>query len=149
MKKNLLAIFLVVIFAVSVLIIFSKVFVGNPRPTPVGKFSSFSVGTTTIQLEIADTSASRTMGLSGKTHLPSGSGMLFVFDHPDYYTFWMKDMKFPIDIIWIDENRQIVHIEKEVAPETYPKSFRPSRKSLYVLEVEAGLVRENNISIGN
>ena len=75
--------------------------------------------------------------------------MLFVYDEPDIPSFWMKDMKFSIDIIWIDENNKVVGIEKNINPETYPQTFAPSRQILNVLEVNAGWSDAHSIEIGD
>lgn len=92
-----------------------------------------------FRVEIADTDFLRAKGLSGHKPLSDYEGMLFMFDRPDTYGFWMKDMTFPIDIIWIDENWKIVHIENSVSPNTYPQSFYPDFPAKYVLEVKAGV----------
>jgi len=99
-----------------------------------------TVGTTTMLVEIADTEAARVRGLSGRDKLVDGTGLLFVFDHADLYGFWMLDMKFPIDIIWFDEDWHIVDITSNVSPDSYPKVFAPRAKAQYVLEVPAGTV---------
>lgn len=88
--------------------------------------------------EVANTDKLRERGLSGHTPLQDNEAMVFVFDNPGKYGFWMKDMTFPIDIIWLDAQGTIVHIEKTVATSTYPTVFRPTVDSLYVLEVQAG-----------
>jgi uncharacterized membrane protein (UPF0127 family) len=102
---------------------------------------------TLIDAEIADTPEAQAQGLSGRTSL--NGGMLFVFDRPDKYGIWMKDMNFPIDIIWLDENKKIVTIQENATPESYPsKTFFPSSSSLYVLELNSGTVRDEAISAG-
>lgn len=106
------------------------------------------IGEASIFLERAVTSEERELGLSYRESLREDSGLLFVFDALDFYGFWMKDMKFPIDIIWLDSNFKIVDIEEGVRPESYPKVFTPKFKSLFVLEVNSGFVRENDIKIG-
>ena len=65
------------------------------------------VDLTSLRLEVADTDASRTLGLSGRDSLDSGAGMLFTFDAPGIYPFWMKDMKFPLDMVWIDSGKVV------------------------------------------
>jgi uncharacterized protein len=65
-----------------------------------------------------------------------------VFDREGYQGFWMKEMNFPIDIVWLNKDKKIVHIEHNVSPDTYPKIFNPNNefnneKSLYVLETNA------------
>jgi uncharacterized membrane protein (UPF0127 family) len=103
----------------------------------------------TIQIELADTPALRTLGLSGRDSLAPDHGMLFVFEKPDRYGFWMKEMNFSIDIIWIDASKKIVHIEERVSPESYPKIYIPDAQALFVLEVPAGFVTENKIRVGD
>lgn len=95
----------------------------------------------------ANTPGSREKGLSGMDRLADNSIMLFTFDKPNKYGFWMKDMKFPIDIIWLDKDYKIVHIEEKVSPNSYPKIFYPERESLYVVEMNAGLAQKNAIKL--
>ena len=102
-----------------------------------------------LNIEVADTDEERTQGLSGREKLEEGTGMLFVFEKEGYYGIWMKDMKFSIDIIWLDKNKKIVQIEKNVSPETYPRVFQPFNLNLYVLEVSVGFLSKNNIKIGD
>jgi hypothetical protein len=75
--------------------------------------------------------------------------MLFVFDKEGYYGFWMKEMNFPIDIAWLDKDKKITLIEKNVLPETYPQIFNPKSKNLYVLETKAGFFEKFGIKIGD
>jgi uncharacterized membrane protein (UPF0127 family) len=102
-----------------------------------------------ISLIVVNNSESRTRGLSGTESLPENSAMLFVFDEPDRYGIWMKDMKFPLDILWLNEDKKIIHIERNVSPQTYPKVFTSGEKSLYVLETNVGFVEKNNLKVGN
>jgi len=77
--------------------------------------------------------------------------MLFFLEEPRKASFWMKNMHFPIDIIWLDENFTIVHIEKTLSPCTstfYCPSYTPLKESLYVLETIAGFSNKHNIKIG-
>ncbi|MGN6351023.1 MAG: DUF192 domain-containing protein, partial [Candidatus Nitrosocosmicus sp.] len=69
-----------------------------------------------IYVDLAITPDQQAKGLSIKNSLNDSEGMLFPFDKPGDYSFWMKDMKFPIDILWIDANNKIVHIEKNLQP---------------------------------
>jgi uncharacterized membrane protein (UPF0127 family) len=81
-----------------------------------------------IQVRVADTEAKQVQGLSGFTTLPPDQGMFFVFNKLDYYAFWMKDMQFPLDIVWmkrVSSNRyQVIGIMQNVSPSTYPQVFR-------------------------
>jgi hypothetical protein len=98
---------------------------------------------------VADSEAERSKGLSGKRFLPSNTSMLFEFDTPDIHGIWMKDMLFPIDIIWLDKNKIIVNLISEAEPSTYPHVFYPPKNSLYVLEVRAGLIKERGLKVGD
>lgn len=102
-----------------------------------------------LELAIADTSALQTQGLSGKKFLAENAGMFFVFKNSGMYQFWMKDMLFPLDIIWFDENYKIVTIKEDVSPASYPEVFGPLVPSKYVLEVNAGYVKKHMIKIGD
>src|SRR3989339_720000 len=70
-----------------------------------------------------------------------------IFNKIGVYHFWMKDMNFPIDIIWIGEDYKIVYIKENALPESYPEKFNPNQPALYVLEINAGMVSENEIKI--
>jgi uncharacterized membrane protein (UPF0127 family) len=102
-----------------------------------------------IKVELALTEKEQEQGLSGRKELQENSGMLFVFDKADKYPFWMKDMNFSIDIIWFDENLNVVYIKKEAKPESYPESFSSSENAKYVLEVNAGFSDKNDLKVGD
>lgn len=91
-----------------------------------------------IIVELANTPEKRERGLSSRDLLETGHGLLFIFDTPGTYGFWMKDMRFPIDIVWIDENWQIIAVERNVSPETFPQIFTPEKPIRYALELNAG-----------
>jgi len=103
---------------------------------------------TTLQAAVADTKARQELGLGGLSSLPEGKAMLFSFDYSDRYGFWMKDMKFPIDIFWISDNFKIVHIEKSVSPDSFPKTFTPSLPARFVLETNADFAKRHQIDVG-
>lgn len=107
------------------------------------------IGNTTIDAVIASTEEERTLGLSSYEALLPNEGMLFVFEEPDIYGFWMEGMKFALDIIWIDENKEIIHAEENILPESYPEIFQPAKNSLYVIEVPAGFFSKNNLKVGD
>lgn len=93
-----------------------------------------------LQVVIADTLEKRIQGLSGTSPLVSHMGMLFVFDEIGKHSFWMKDMNYSIDIFWFDEEYFLVHVERDVSPETYPRSFGGEVDSKYVLETKSGVL---------
>jgi|CXWK01.1.fsa_nt_gi uncharacterized membrane protein (UPF0127 family) len=111
--------------------------------------TTLKIGQKLLKIDLANTPALRTLGLSGRGSLAPDHGMLFVFEKPDLHGFWMKEMNFSIDIIWIDASKKIVHIEERVSPESYPKIYIPDAQALFVLEVPAGFVTENKIRVGD
>ncbi|HEY4511303.1 MAG TPA: DUF192 domain-containing protein [Candidatus Paceibacterota bacterium] len=123
-------------------------------------------GDIVLNLLVADTDATLERGLSGRSALPPDQAMLFVFPEPQIYSFWMKDMKFPIDIAWLDPVRnndpkersvsngagqllKVVYIKHNALPASYPEFFVPPHKALYVLETNAHFFEKNNISVGD
>ena len=107
-----------------------------------------------IPVELADTDQKRSEGLSDRTELKQDSGMLFVFNSNGKTPFWMKDMKFSIDIIWINEAKTIVGIDKDAQPQPGTadqdlKRYYPPEEVKYVLEVNAGFSDKNNLKVGD
>lgn len=102
-----------------------------------------------IQVDLAQTPAEHTRGLSGRKSLAADRGMLFIFEKSDSYGFWMPEMFISIDILWINEQKKIVHVEKNVTPDSYPKIFKPSAAAKYVLEVPAGFSDLNAVTAGD
>jgi uncharacterized membrane protein (UPF0127 family) len=113
------------------------------------RFKIFKSGELVLKAELADTEARRVRGLSGRKSLSKGQGMLFVFDSIDRHGIWMKDMTFPIDIVWIGANYQIVGIAEDVSPKSYPKVYKPEVPALFVLEMNAGLAKEYGLKAGD
>ncbi|MFP4022596.1 MAG: DUF192 domain-containing protein [Candidatus Paceibacterota bacterium] len=107
------------------------------------------LGGVSIKVEVVETKAELIKGLSGRSAIGPADGMLFVFSDEDRHGIWMKDMKFAIDIIWINSGGEVVAILEDVSPDTYPKVFRPQEPASYVLETEAGMIKENNWSEGD
>jgi uncharacterized membrane protein (UPF0127 family) len=104
-----------------------------------------------LSAEIPVTGELMSKGLSVKNQLRENESMLFVFEEPLRHTFWMKDMKFPIDIIWLDSNGKIVHIEENLMPCPFVlicPIYAPNADSQYVLETIAGFAQRHNISLG-
>lgn len=129
------------------------VFVPPPVPVPPAAYATpISIegasGTISLSVEVADTAAERGRGLSDTEALEERQGMLFVFEKPGVYEFWMKGMRFPIDILWLNGRGEIIGMETDIATSTYPKVFMPKEEILYALEVPAGFVREHKVSGG-
>src|SRR3989344_4432018 len=111
--------------------------------------TTLTLGGEHIVAEVRDTPGARERGLSLRDSLEEDTGMLFVFPNDARHSFWMKDMKFPIDIVWISKEGKVVDIQHEVAPETYPEySFAPQDIARYVLELRAGWAKEHDVSVG-
>ncbi len=112
------------------------------------KTTTLSIGGTVIPVEIADTPEEQALGLGKRPSLPQDQGLFFVFDAPSQVGIWMKDMQFPIDVLWIDANGAVIDIKENMTPDSYPEVFMPASPALYVLEVNAGFVHRHNISVG-
>lgn len=100
------------------------------------------------RLEIASSLADQTKGLGGRDSMPADRGMLFTYAKPAKLCFWMKDMRFPIDIVWLDAAKRVVHQEAAVSPQTYPKNYCPEVPAMYVIELNAGEYRRAGITPG-
>lgn len=110
---------------------------------------ALKIGRATFSTEVVRTDASRAKGLSGRSSLARHQAMLFVFDSDDTWGIWMKEMKFPIDIVWLDERKTVVHIEHNVHPDAEPYTvYKPQKPARYVLEIPAGMAKENQIREG-
>ena len=104
----------------------------KPRPL-------ISLGNATFRVEVARTDAEIEKGLAGRTKLAADEAMLFEFPEDKPWGIWMKGMKMPIDIVWLDKNKRVVHIEKNIQPDAEPyETYKPSVPARYVLELTAG-----------
>ena len=125
------------------------VFIRNDNPpAPLG---TVTINNKIFHVEVADTSLKRERGLSGRDRVGGGAdGMLFVFETPASYSFHMKDMRFPIDIIWINNDKvvgMVIGAEIESGPDyTIYASPEPVNR---VLEINAGLAQKLGIRIGD
>jgi uncharacterized membrane protein (UPF0127 family) len=107
----------------------------------------------TVYVEVARTESEHAKGLGGHTPLGERDGMLFIFEQPAAYAFWMKGMTFPLDLLWIDQGK-IVYLAPDVPalPPSTPDSalpvYTPTSPARYVLEVNAGFARKHGIDVG-
>lgn len=111
------------------------------------KFTDIKIGSYYYHLEIADTFARRVKGLSGRDFLDKESGMLFLFPFADRYVFTTKNMKFPIDIIWLNGNK-IVDLTPN-APPNSSYNFLPRLPINRVIELNAGTIQKESLKIGD
>lgn len=106
----------------------------------------------TFNVQIVDKPADLQKGLSGRGSMPANQGMLFLFPNKGDYPFWMKDMEFPLDIIYISDNK-VVTIYEEVPSPLYPNEnltvYRSKVPANKVLELNAGSVKKFNIKVGD
>ena len=140
----------IIIVAIAIVLLAVSASVGyylyeqQPRPVKI----MFAGVVLTVQL--ATTPEEQQMGLSNRTSMPADHGMLFVFNQEAQWSFWMHEMNFPLDIIWFNANKQVVFIEQDLPPCT-PQAcpiFTPPVNAMYVLEVNAGFVKTNGVSLG-
>lgn len=105
----------------------------------------------TLTVELATTPAAQQQGLSGRASMAANQGMLFVFDQEAEWSFWMHEMEFSLDIIWFNASRQVVFVEQDLPPctPTACPVYTPNSNAMYVLEVNAGFVKANNVQFGD
>jgi uncharacterized membrane protein (UPF0127 family) len=113
-----------------------------------GKFLNISIASTTIKAMVATSSVDLQTGLGNRPSLPQDQGMLFVFPRMDFHGIWMLNMAFPIDVVWIDEDKEIVGLTKNIDPKTYPAIFMSPKPVKYILELNSGFIDKNNIATG-
>ena len=103
----------------------------------------------TVEVMVKD--EDRAMGLMFRPSLPAHRGMLFVFGSLDFHGIWMKNCRFPIDIVWLDESRTVVHVAEAVPPckaDPCPV-YQPLRRATYVVELNAGEARREKARVGS
>ena len=103
-----------------------------------------------VNAEVASTEFEAEQGLMERSSLAQDQGMLFVFEEEKVRAFWMKNMRFPLDIIWADADRKIVDIHENVPPcEATCPDIIPQAPVKFVLEVNSGFVKKNKIQVGD
>lgn len=143
MKRFFVAAAVLALLTLSVISIYSGL-------RPEGRPIHFPNGTT-LYAEVVDTPETRNQGLMFRDHLPIGGAMLFVFQESKPHRFWMKNCKFPIDIIWLNQKKEIVYISKNTPPcksDPCPIYGPEKTKALYVLEVAAGFSKNKGLKPG-
>ena len=114
------------------------------------KITDVTIGETKVKAEIADNPLAQTKGLMFHKPLADSEGMLFKFGREDYYTFWMMNVSFPIDMIWISSEKKVVYIAERAEPCFLNcKLYAPTAKAKYVLEVKDGFVKKHGIKVGD
>jgi uncharacterized protein len=150
-RLALVAVALVAIVAIAVLTS------GDQQPKPVAQNSAcgpyrtdkiVTINGQTFNTEIASSDAAKGKGLSGRPCILPNQAMLFPFSKDGHYSFWMQDMKFPIDVVWITSGHKIAAIEGDFQPSSYPERRGNKLPAQYVLEVKANRMQQLGASIG-
>jgi len=137
----------------AIIIIMGAVYLEIRDNTKVGRsleFPNVRINDAIIKVAVADDMQEQMQGLSDKSVMGKDEGMLFVFDNKQERSFWMKRMNFPLDIIWIEDDK-VVNIHKNLSPEgdNPEKHYMSQSRVNYVLEVNAGMIDEWRIEIGD
>jgi len=130
-------------------VIFMLVFISVFLRSKVTHIRIFLPDGETIIADLAKTEEERTQGLMFRNTLNDDQGMLFVFEEEGLYFFWMKNMNFAIDILWLDRQKRIVHLELNVPPckkEPCP-TYAPDLPAKYVLELKAGSIERRKLKL--
>ncbi len=125
MKKKIISVIILLIIITSIVFLFNhdkKIFTPNKN----------------FYVSVTQNEEQRNLGLSNTKSLDIDTVKLFIFDKPDYYGFWMKDMLYPIDIVFLDSEMQVISYIDDVDPTSYPKTFYPESPALYVMEMNSG-----------
>ena len=147
-------------FIALIIIIFAALYFGTSKnplipfaPAPNAQ-TKLTINSTVVNVDVADTPDKRKQGLSGRESLASDSGMLFIFEKPAKTGFWMKGMKFAIDLIYINDKKVVDIIKNATPPVPGQKDedlplYMPNQEIDMVLEVPAGFVDSHNIRVGD
>lgn len=154
MKRTITVAVLVAALTLLISLIYNRVpsFPAREQPRELSASSSptVEIGGRTVRVDVADSEEERKLGLGGREKLAPDEGMLFIFPQDGRHEFWMKDMHFSIDIIWLAADGHIVDAAENVTPDTYPSSiFVPNVAARYVLELPAGFMKEYSVRLGD
>jgi uncharacterized protein len=113
--------------------------------------TAVKIGGSVIPVEVVTTKDAIDKGLSGREHLGASEGMLFMFDHSARFRFWMRNMSFPLDLVWIGADMRIVDISRNLPPlpdDAEALFYSPAVPAMYVLEVNAHFCDKHDIKFG-
>lgn len=143
----------VVLFIVLALVILGAQLVfgdhGRRETTQDGKQYTLVIPSSqskTYQLTTAYSAETQMRGLGDTPQLAPETGMLFWYDNMAERCFWMKDMRYALDIVWLDANKKVVHIERNLTPQSYPETFCAVAK--YVVELNTGAANKSGMARG-
>ena len=107
------------------------------------------IGSHAFRLRVARTERERAQGLGGVAALVQNEGMLFTFQNDGLHGIWMKDMRIPIDILWLSNDFQIVDFAEKVSPDSFPRIFTPTTPARFVVELPAGAKKASGVAAGD
>ena len=147
MKKVLIVVAILVIGAIGYWFYTNR---EDPSISEMPKVTA-TINSTEFSLYAPDTPEGLQKGLSVFKELPQNEGMIFRGLPVGVQTFWMKDMRFDIDIIWVNKDNQVIHIVYDASKDSYPTRFENSadQPASYVIEINAGLAEKYNIVPGS
>jgi uncharacterized protein len=123
----------------------------SPSPSPSPAVIPLTLPSGRVfQAELMINDTDRAKGLMYRPSLPADRALLFVFDDITFHGIWMKNCRFPIDIVWLDENKKVVHVTAHAPPcaqEPCP-IYSPMGRAAYVVEMNAGAARREKIVVG-
>lgn len=145
--------YLLIIFLVIAVLFFGWLTFSFSNREPSIDLPELTVGDTTLMVELADTSEKISRGLSGREKLDKDQGMLFIFPNSTRRQFWMKEMNFPLDMVFINDDRVVEVILKIPAPQAGEDGRKiqvmSSASAEMVLEVNSGWVARNRVIVGD
>jgi uncharacterized membrane protein (UPF0127 family) len=127
--------------AAAIIFVFIAAFWQNRAPQVTAH-----LGNRSYALTRAVSQAQKEKGLSDTAGLKPNHGMLFWDDHTSQQCLWMKDMRYSLDMVWLDAHKKVVHVEQNAAPGSYPKSF--CAQAQYIIEINAGEVARSGLKLG-
>jgi len=130
--------FLVIVIAVA-----ASFMLANFQPK-----TELRLGSGVFKANVASDQLSRETGLAGVEKMKPNDALIIAFDQDDAAGIWMKGMEVSIDIVWLNANKEVIHIVKNATPEMGERIFRPTTKARYVVELPAGTVQKANIKVG-
>ncbi len=112
--------------------------------------ANLRIGEMAFKLDVADTDQEWELGLAGREQMADDEGMIFLFGRSALWPIWMKGMKFPIDVIWLNANKA-VDIKRNMLPEDIPvpASYYPISEADAVIELNAGMADQSGVKLGD
>ncbi|RYZ86967.1 MAG: DUF192 domain-containing protein [Moraxellaceae bacterium] len=141
-------------FVLGTLIVLAAIFTAaalfaNNSQTVSRYDETITIGDINYQADIARTVTDLQHGLSDSPQIAADQAMVFIFPTLSKWGIWMKDMNYPIDILWLDKAKKVQHIVEDAQPDSYPEtSFYPPSDARYVIELKSGTVKDKRITIG-